>query len=374
MDYLKSLIDPAVLTWVSAALVYCLVLQAFREPPTMKWLCVIALGISAVALGSSFPAFLVMNSIAYGVVYVISKTKNRWQWTTVFLIVLAAVFTAARIGKWDSISVMVAGAHWPVYYLDMWMLLRLVTFTWEMGMDTGATPPLLRYFAWTSNPLIGGGPLLRFSQFSEVRRNPSVFRSRQWWIGFAHAMGMLLAAMAVTALSLAVKAGWPHGPAWTKAASFLFFGPWTFYLSFAGFYRMMEVLGQPCGILIPRSFNLPFFRSNISEFWANWNMTATSVFRDYFFYNRWGVRYYNIYFNTMVVFLFVGLWHAANLYWILFGLLHGFFFCTYLLWRRWGAGISNNRLIYAGGVALTYVAVCSGWYLPSKVIQALGLL
>ena len=61
----------------------------------------------------------------------------------------------------------------------------------------------------------------------------------------------------------------------------------------------------------------------------------TSAFRDMLFFNRWGLAHPNLYLNTVVVFLAVGLWHAVNPYWILWGLIHGLGFCAFILWRKW---------------------------------------
>ena len=52
----------------------------------------------------------------------------------------------------------------------------------------------------------------------------------------------------------------------------------------------MERLAEFWGIELPTSFNYPFGQTNISEFWARWNMTVTRICRDYLFYNRWGFK------------------------------------------------------------------------------------
>ncbi len=101
-------------------------------------------------------------------------------------------------------------------------------------------------------------------------------------------------------------------------------------------------------------------------------MTATAVFREYFFYNRWGRRSFNPYLNAVIVFLAVGLWHGSNLYWISFGLIHGIYFCSYL-WLRPHLGRFRSRVLKPAGAALTYVCVCMAWYLPSKIVALLRL-
>src|SRR5207247_90603 len=106
-------------------------------------------------------------------------------------------------------------------------------------------------------------------------------------------------------------------------------------------------------------------------------MSVTAVFRDYLYYNRWGRKTYNVYFNTIVLFLLVGLWHAANSYWLLWGLLHGLLFCAFLIWTRYGKPsmrlpLQGTVISRMSSIALTYVAVCACWYLPSKILQKLG--
>ena len=151
-------------------------------------------------------------------------------------------------------------------------------------------------------------------------------------------------------------------------------GPLGFYLTYAGFFHLMQVLAVPAGFALPDSFRWPIGRQNVSEFWANWNMTATRVFRDYLFYNRWGGRRHHVFVNVMILFALVGLWHAANAYWLLWGLLHGALFCTYLFWRRYNTRLAfiplrGTRAARVAAAVLTYVCVCACWYVPSKILQ-----
>jgi D-alanyl-lipoteichoic acid acyltransferase DltB (MBOAT superfamily) len=106
-------------------------------------------------------------------------------------------------------------------------------------------------------------------------------------------------------------------------------------------------------------------------------MTATAVFKDYLFYNRWGFQQYNMYVNTIVLFTLVGLWHAANAYWLLWGFLHGVLFSGYLAWRHYVKPVVHEPgrwpiFSKLWPPVLTYVAVCSCWYLPSKIIEKIG--
>jgi D-alanyl-lipoteichoic acid acyltransferase DltB (MBOAT superfamily) len=73
----------------------------------------------------------------------------------------------------------------------------------------------------------------------------------------------------------------------------------------------------------------------------------------------------------------VGLWHAANAYWILWGFLHGLVFCSFLLWRNFKARLGHlplrgTRISQIAARSFTYFWVCACWYLPSKIIQKLA--
>jgi D-alanyl-lipoteichoic acid acyltransferase DltB (MBOAT superfamily) len=150
-------------------------------------------------------------------------------------------------------------------------------------------------------------------------------------------------------------------------------GPWGFYLLYAGYYGLSQQAGALGGLTLPVSFDRPFRSTNLSDFWARWNMSATAVFRDALFFNRWGLRVANLYLNTLLVFLAVGLWHAVNGYWALWGLMHGVGFCVFIAWKRW-RGPRARPLPWPAGWALTYVFVCSCWLVPPQVLKFLNWL
>ena len=152
-----------------------------------------------------------------------------------------------------------------------------------------------------------------------------------------------------------------------------------FLLTTSGTFHLMECLAFLWGIELPPSFNFPFGQVNLSEFWARWNMTVTRVCTDYLFYNRWGLKKANVYFNLMMVFLAVGLWHDMNLYWGTWGILHGAGFCVYVWYRThrqqltWVTGIESARVRKLASRALTYVFVCLCWYIANKIVFGLFL-
>jgi D-alanyl-lipoteichoic acid acyltransferase DltB (MBOAT superfamily) len=253
------------------------------------------------------------------------------------------------------------------------MVLRLFVFLWEVGAGTEEKPPeLIKFLTWAMCPLFVAGPLLRYSQWpSKLVPHHLHFRRWSWWravlVGAAMAVGGLLL-VSVPRLTGSRSA---RPTTVDKLLSVFLYGPWGFYLSIAGAFIVLEALGRLGGIKVGPSFDEPFFQRNIADFWSRWNTTATAVFRELLFYNRWGGQKFNPYLNALIVFLAVGLWHGSNVYWLSFGLLHGLYFCVYL-WMR--SRFPRARLPRALGVAMTYAAVCVAWYIPSKIAGLLPAL
>jgi hypothetical protein len=340
--------------------------------PLPAWVdALLALALTGWVLGPAFPAFVAACAIAYGVVALAASSRWRHALAMAWLVLLSSVFVAARALGWDQVAAEVGSTRLAVYYLDMWMVLRLFTFTWEVGNGLVGLPGAARFAGWVASPLLVGGPLVRLSQWPEVMTPDRRMLAPSGWRGAVEGVAMIGAGLVIGAAFEGAGSAFGRDALVLKAASVLFVGPWAFYLTVGGFFRLVEWLGAASGVAVPVSFRFPFFKPNVAAFWASWNLTATGVFRDYFFYNRWGLRSYNVYANTLIVFLSVGLWHGSNVYWVCFGLLHGVFFCIFLWSRPRLARFAGRPWFEAASVAVTYLAVCAAWYLPSKIALVL---
>ncbi len=255
-------------------------------------------------------------------------------------------------------------APWVTFLtLDMWAALRLVTFLWESGAGE-AEINWRSFLTWVFLPFTAGGPLLRYSEFrrsTEGGFTPGAVPLTAL-VGASSqiAAGTLLGLLASYLLS-------PQSIAPQLVGKFLVtfaLAPWGFYLQTAGLFEVMRLSASICGYWMPSSFDRPFGRRNLSEFWATFNTTAMRVFRDYVFLNRWGLKRQNIYLNSFIVFILCGLWHGSNPYWLIWGLLQGLGFASFLWFRQW----PSRPLIGARSAAvLTYIFICLCWYLPGKL-------
>ncbi len=381
MTTLATNVDLNLLVGLAVAIVFSIAVSLFSSLQRGWRLCLVSLLGAAAFHLQGFTGFVIVNGVAYILVCGLSSLSSparRWGWACIALVSLIAVFTLGRIFDWERRLPLPGPAPLVLYSLDMWLALRLITMLWEVGSGSLKAPSILGFITWTCLPLTQLGPLLRYSQFpGTVSGNRWLWASPGWWSEAGRATAKLVIGQGLYLGQRLVVARWPQAHFLNSLTVTFVTNPLGFYLTVAGYLHLMEVLGQPCGFKLPMSFNFPIGRQNISEFWMNWNMTATHVFRDYLFYNRWGMPTYNIYFNTILLFTLVGLWHAANAYWIMWGFLHGLAFCSFLLWRKYNARLGNLPLRGTGisrtaARAFTYFWVCACWYLPSKLIQKLA--
>ena len=375
-------IDTHLVAGLTIAVAFSLALLMLPWIANARGLWLLSLIAAAFYYWREFVGFVIVGGIGFLAVIWLSKQApqaRRWRYACFAMLALVAVFTCGRLWHWDRLWYFPWTGPLALYSLGMWPVLRLITLFWEVGSGSGAAPLLSQYVLWICFPLTLGSPLLRWSQMPGVfLPKPAALKSALWWWEATAATAKMAVGLSLAPGQALLASHWHSHFGLNAVATFLT-GPFGFYLTNAGYLHWMQLLGGLCGINVPESYNYPIGRENISAFWMNWNMTATFVFRDYLFYNRWGGLTYNIYFNTILLFTLVGLWHAANFYWILWGFLHGLLFVTYLLWRKFGKNWSHlplrgTRVANLAARLLTYFSVCMCWYLPSKILQKLAAL
>lgn len=346
---------------------------------------------SAVLIYRSAAVILLAISVAvYVYVLIVTDSRNggaaqsarRWRiavlsiWGLIVLYATVQWIVAHRKVGADSLTPLVGIA------MGMWWLLRHVTLMWELGSGRIQRPSSAGYLTWVTLPFTVGGPLLRYSEFErQWVRFESVPRGRvQLPARFGRGLGEAIAKGLVGAALTVASAGLtPHSFA-QQVWLVLGLNLWSWYLLASSFYHLMELFALPWGLELPPSFNRPFGRPNLSEFWARWNMSATAVFRDYMFYNRWGRRTVTLYFNVFALFIAVGAWHGLNSYWLTWGFMHACGFAAYLWWKRHKDRFTTVRNLLSIerrtqlSVLATYFYVVACWVLPPKLLQIAGLL
>ena len=102
------------------------------------------------------------------------------------------------------------------------------------------------------------------------------------------------------------------------------------YCDFVGYTTIAMGSARMLGIDLIDNFNAPYLSRSISEFWRRWHISLSTWFRDYLYIPLGGSQYpreykYKTYINKFITFLVSGLWHGANLTFIIWGGLNGLF-------------------------------------------------
>lgn len=99
------------------------------------------------------------------------------------------------------------------------------------------------------------------------------------------------------------------------------------YCDFYSYSIIAKGSAKIIGIDLMYNFREPFLSKSIVEFWRRWHISLSTWFKDYLYIPLGGNRKGKIrkYLNLLIIFLVSGLWHGAELSFILWGLIHGLF-------------------------------------------------
>jgi alginate O-acetyltransferase complex protein AlgI len=99
------------------------------------------------------------------------------------------------------------------------------------------------------------------------------------------------------------------------------------YCDFSGYSDMAIGCAGLLGYRLVDNFAFPYLSTSIREFWRRWHISLSTWFRDYLYVPLGGNRVSSlrVNLNLCTVFLLCGLWHGANLTFVIWGLYHGVF-------------------------------------------------
>lgn len=97
------------------------------------------------------------------------------------------------------------------------------------------------------------------------------------------------------------------------------------YCDFSGYTDIAIGISRVMGIRLMLNFDHPYRARTIREFWSRWHISLSSWFKDYLYIPLGGSRCakWRHLLNLMIVFAVSGLWHGANVTFVVWGLLHG---------------------------------------------------
>lgn len=93
------------------------------------------------------------------------------------------------------------------------------------------------------------------------------------------------------------------------------------YCDFSGYSDIAIGTARLFGIKLMKNFNNPYLSTSINKFWKSWHISLSSWFRDYVYIPLGGNRKGNVrkHINTLITFLLSGLWHGADMTFVLWG-------------------------------------------------------
>lgn len=149
------------------------------------------------------------------------------------------------------------------------------------------------------------------------------------------------------------------------------------YCDFSGYSDIAIGGAKVMGFTLMDNFKRPYLSETVSEFWKRWHISLSSWFKDYLYIPLGGNRVvkWQWLVNVLVVFLVSGLWHGANWTFVVWGVLHGFYFIAGNLTAniKQQLGHRLRKLLSMSGlgtslpifklinIGVTFTLVCFAW-------------
>jgi len=212
-------------------------------------------------------------------------------------------------------------------------------------------------------PQLIAGPILKYKDVNSQIKNRTVtwenvslgFRRFIYGLSKKVLIANVLGACVDHIFNLSI-AGIDPAMAWIGAVAYTF----QIYYDFSGYSDMAIGLGKMFGFEYPENFNYPYLSASIVEFWRRWHISLGTWFKEYVYIplggNKKGKA--RTYLNLIIVFLLTGLWHGADMSFVIWGLYHCFFSVIERL------GLKNLlRRFKPVGIIYCFLVVLFGWVL-----------
>lgn len=152
------------------------------------------------------------------------------------------------------------------------------------------------------------------------------------------------------------------------------------YCDFSGYTDIAIGVALILGFRLPINFNSPYKALNITDFWRRWHISLSTWLRDYLYIPLGGNKKGKVraYLNLMITMLLGGLWHGANIRFVIWGGIHGISLAFHKLWLSLfpstkGKQSAWNRLMTG---FITFQVVCLSWifFRSSSLDKAMEML
>lgn len=143
------------------------------------------------------------------------------------------------------------------------------------------------------------------------------------------------------------------------------------YGDFSGYSDIARGSARLMGFELVENFNQPYFSQSVTEFWRRWHISLSFWFRDYVYIplsnalkNRLQQPLVLYAVASMLTMLLSGLWHGANLTFVLWGGLHGLYLIVARPFRQRRSSDQRAALIWVIlRIVMTFHLVLFAWVL-----------
>jgi alginate O-acetyltransferase complex protein AlgI len=150
------------------------------------------------------------------------------------------------------------------------------------------------------------------------------------------------------------------------------------YCDFSGYTDIAIGLALIMGFRLPVNFNSPYKATGAGDFWRRWHISLSRWLKDYLYIPLGGNRKGKVrtFLNLMITMLLGGLWHGANLRFIIWGGLHGIGLVVNKIWTSVvGSRRNTTALSRALSIFITFQFVSFCWiFFRSPDLHTTGLI
>ncbi len=138
------------------------------------------------------------------------------------------------------------------------------------------------------------------------------------------------------------------------------------YCDFSGYTDIAIGTALILGFQLPINFRSPYKAKNISDFWRRWHISLSSWLRDYLYISLGGNRHgkFVMFIALMITMLLGGLWHGADMKFVIWGGLHGLALVIHKIWSTWLPNKNPRKkqpIKTVISIFLTFNFVCFAW-------------
>ncbi|SHI94449.1 D-alanyl-lipoteichoic acid acyltransferase DltB, MBOAT superfamily [Butyrivibrio fibrisolvens DSM 3071] len=241
-------------------------------------------------------------------------------------------------------------------------------------------------------PQVIQGPISRYdklrSQYDMVHSwNGSTFKRAVWRFLFGALKKYAIADMLSGSISGIFDYGSEGLPGSLIVLGILMYSAQQ-YADFSGGIDMALAVSEMFGIELMPNFKRPYFATSLGDFWRRWHISLGAFMRDYVFYpfallkfmqkfGKWCSKHFGKHFGrvlpagiaNILVFLLVGVWHGAEMHYVIWGLYNGLVIALSDICAPAFENINSKLKINASSkgmhifrIVRTFIIVNIGWY------------